>query len=105
MILGKDGRVASEEFERVAEATRMRVQELIAEESMLADQRGELPAPELAAMFWAQLSGVVTAAANGLAGLCALSIDPSRADTLRQALHDQLDSAFSEALSAREAGR
>jgi hypothetical protein len=87
------------DFETVAERTRLRIQKLIAD---TAGEAGELDDPQVAALVWAQLSGAITAVANGFAGLVSRRV-PAGTDiaTMTQALHDQFDSAFAQAILMR----
>lgn len=83
-------------FTEIAERTRLRVQRVIAE---TAGEAGSLTEPEVAALVWAQLSGAITAVANGLAGL--LTHGAASGFTFEQhvkALHDQFDGALAQAM-------
>lgn len=100
MKLDAGGYADPKEFDAIAEATRKRVQQMVIDTAEIFDPAGEKPPHEAAALFWAQLSGVVTAAAAGLAGMSRFSTDLGRILELKAALHSQLDDAFNQALAA-----
>lgn len=86
-------------FVAIAERTRQRVEQLVAS---TAGDAGPLGEGEIKALIWAQLSGVVTAAANGFAGLIrAGAPDGVSRATMQQALKDQFDDAIEQALRMR----
>lgn len=88
-------------FVEIAERTRMRVQQVIAE---TAGEAGQLSEPETAALFWAQLSGVITAVGSGLEGLLRHGGPQGfNAAIMIDALQNQLESAFMQARAQRDA--
>jgi uncharacterized protein with beta-barrel porin domain len=89
--------IAPENFTKLAEDTRLAVQRHVVDQAVLFDPASSLPAHEAAQAFFAQLSGVITAAANGLAGALAFT-DEATIDKLRQGLKDQFDDAFAQAV-------
>lgn len=80
-------------FGVIAESTRIQVQHVITD---LAGTAGDISDGETAALFWAQLSGAITAIGNGLSGLVKHGPGFSDAETMKRALHEQLDSAMKE---------
>ncbi|HYD38084.1 MAG TPA: hypothetical protein VEA60_10745 [Allosphingosinicella sp.] len=89
--------LSQSQFAALAEATRESVQKHVIDTAKLFDPDDSAPAHVAAQMFFAQLSGVVTAAANGLAG-AAQYTDAPIISSLRQGLHEQFDAAFEQAL-------
>lgn len=89
--------IAPEAFTELAEATRFAVQQHVVDQATLFDPDSDMPANEAAQAFFAQLSGVVTAAANGLAGALQFT-DVETIEKLRSGLKSQFDAAFEQAV-------
>jgi uncharacterized protein with beta-barrel porin domain len=88
--------LAPDAFTQLAEATRA-VQQQVVDQARLFDPDDSMPANEAAQAFFAQLSGVITAAANGLAGARRFT-DAATIESLREGLKAQFDSAFEQAV-------
>jgi uncharacterized protein with beta-barrel porin domain len=89
--------LAKKDFTELAESTRLAVQQHVVEQAALFDPNDTMPAHEAAQAFFAQLSGVITAAANGLAGALRFS-DQATIEKLRAGLKSQFDDAFEQAI-------
>jgi hypothetical protein len=92
--------LAPDQFTKLAEATRLAVQQHVVDQAALFDPENTMSANEAAQAFFAQLSGVVTAAANGLAGALRFT-DDATIRKLRVGLKEQFDDAFDQAVLLR----
>jgi uncharacterized protein with beta-barrel porin domain len=90
-------RIAPKDFTDLAEATRLAVQQHVVDQAALFDPNNKMPTHEAAQAFFAQLSGVITAAANGLAGARKFA-DDKTIHKLRRGLKEQFDDAFKQAV-------
>lgn len=93
--------LSADQFTELAEATRYAVQQHVVDQAALFDPNNDMPVHEAAQAFFAQLSGVVTAAANGLAGARRFT-DDTIIEKLRQGLKEQFDDAFEQAVRAAQ---